>query len=161
MNITFYEIDRNGFDIIGKDCFDLFFTNMNKILNIKSDQKSREEWISCISDALAKDPRKFVIIKDDETLAGFFMYYVNNGKFMMEEIQLKSEYQGQGIFRRLYKYLIGNISGAEYAEAYVNKENEKSKSLLSYLGLAKVGDEGENYLYRGSYKTLIEKIYER
>ncbi len=159
MNISFSEIDKNKFESLSLQLYNIFAENMNKILMGDFGEKERDKWIACISEGLTKSARKFLLINDADKLVGFFMYYVTDDKFMMEEIQLSEEYQGQGVFRQLYKHLINQIpSNTKHVEAYANKGNHKSRNILTYLGLSVIEKKNDMYLYRGDYATLKQQI---
>ena len=118
-------------------------------------------WCSCIAEALEKPARQLLLLQDSETLAGFFMYYVNGELWMMEEIQFASAYQGSGLFRALYAHLMESLpNSVEYVEAYANKQNQKSIGILEHLGLAVTGENhnGNCYHFRGRYRDLREKL---
>ena len=121
-------------------------------------------WLSCVSPALEKEPRKILLIYDGEILAGFFQYFVNNGLFMMEEIQFRNAYKGAGAFSELYAYLTGIIpEDTELVEAYANKSNHKSIEILRHLGLEIIGENknGKSYHFRGRYENILRKYGEK
>lgn len=144
--------------------FDILYGNMSVIAPTgDSYQEDRDSWIPCMLEALQKPQRKMLTIHAGDELAGFFLYYVNNGLFMMEEIQLKPEYHGSGVFHQLYRYLFTVIpEDTEWVEAYANRENRKSQGILGHLGLNCIGENknGHMYHYRGSYQTLRERFGE-
>ena len=87
--------------------FAILHENMNAIAPTGNGYEEDEAlWCTCIEEALSKDPRKLLMIYDGETLAGFFMYYVNGDLWMMEEIQFAPAYRGSGLFRRLFAHLL-------------------------------------------------------
>ena len=123
-------------------------------------ETSLSYWLDCIKPALAKEARQILLLTDHEKIAGFFMYYVNNGVFMMEEIQFCEEYKGSGLFAELYQYLITVIPPeTEFVEAYANKNNSKSMAVLDHLGLNIIGENknGISWHYRGRYENLLRR----
>ena len=81
---------------------------------------------------------------------------------MMEEIQFKPEYQGKGIFRKLYGFVLKNIrNDLEFVEAYASVYNQKSIGILENFGLSNEGlnKNGRSYHFKGSFNNLI-KWYE-
>ncbi len=138
-------------DVLLPKLYDIMFDNMG-LLNGKKD-----DWCSVISEALTKEPRKLLLIYKEERLAGFFMYYVNQNRFMMEEIQFVKEVQGSGVFRRLYEFLSDIVpSDTKDVEAYARKTNMKSQGILGHLGLSPISDDGTLLRYKGSCQTLFE-----
>lgn len=111
---------------------------------------------------MKRDERQIVLIEDTEDIIGFFQYYTNADTFVMEEIQLESEYQGKNIFRKIFGYLIENIcENIKFVEAFANITNHKSIGILEKLGLSKIGmnKNGRCYHFKGYYNDLI-KWYE-
>ena len=121
-----------------------------------------EEWRSNIYPAMQKEPRQIVLMYVDRSLAGYFQYYVNaaTNSLMMEEIQIKKEFQKSGLFAAFYQWLVKTLpQDILYVEAYANKSNEKSQSILKHLGLAESGENksGSCFYFKGSYGALLKK----
>lgn len=77
----------------------------------------------------------------------------------MEEIQLKPECHGKGIFRKLYGFILPKIDNSiEFVDAFANIQNEKSIAILEHLGLENVGlnKNGRSYHFKGQFKKLKE-----
>ena len=81
---------------------------------------------------------------------------------MMEEIQFIPEYQGKGIFRELYGFVLNNIrNDLAFVEAYASINNQKSIGILEKFGLSNMGfnKNGRSYHFKGKFSDLI-KWYE-
>lgn len=116
-------------------------------------------WFEGVSNGLIRSERQIVLIKYADCIIGLFQYYTNSDTFMMEEIQIKPEYQGKNIFRELYGFLIQNIrEDIKFVEAYANITNHKSIGVLEKLGLAKIGmsKNGRCFHFKGNYSDLIK-----
>lgn len=158
-NLSFDFLDKSDFYIVAGELFEILATNMEIIAPTGN---TREEdcncWYEGVSDGLRRDERQIVLIKDADSIIGFFQYYTNADTFMMEEIQLKPEYHGKNIFRKLYGFLIENIGeNIKFVEAYANITNYKSIGILGKLGLSKIGisKNGRCYHFKGKYGDLI------
>ena len=107
---------------------------------------------------MRKAPRQIVLMYDEGALAGYFQYYVNDGVFMMEEIQISREHRESGLFRKLYTWLMGELpDGITTVRAYSHKLNQRSQAILHHLGLSECGEQGDLLEYRGEYAVLREK----
>ena len=159
---SFVPIDREKLPTILPSLFAILHGNMNVIAPTGNSYTEDEAlWCSCIAEAMKKPARRLIRITDGDILAGFFMYYVNGNLWMMEEIQFAPAYQGSGLFRLLYAYLLATLPPAiEVVEAYANKKNQKSIGILEHLGLAVMGENhnGNCYHFRGRYRDLREKL---
>lgn len=158
------------FEFLNKN---LFSTYANKIFNILADNmsviaptgNSRDDdfksWYCAVNDGLKKDNRRIILILESgtEDIIGFFQYYTNVNTFMMEEIQICTEFCGKdNIFRDLYGFVLNNISDdLLYVEAYANKLNHKSMGILGKLGLKIIGENknGTSFHFKGKFDDLV------
>jgi hypothetical protein len=141
--------------------FDLLYENMKEIAPTELDYElEKAHWLSCVEPALAKDPRKIVLIFAGPELAGFMQYYVNAGIFMVEEVQIRRDYQASSMITALWKFM-GQIIPAdtECIEAYADYRNLKSQRLMQKLGMEPVGRTADDqYIhFRGNYPIGIKK----
>lgn len=141
--------------------FDLLYENMKEIAPSELDYESEKaQWLSCVTPALAKDPRKIVLIFAGTELAGFMQYYVNAGVFMVEEIQIRRDYRASSVIMALWKF-VGQIVPAdtECIEAYADYRNLKSQRLMQKLGMEPVGRTADDqYIhFRGKYPIEITR----
>lgn len=158
--ITFEFLDKTDFSQKSKEIFDILADNMTVIAPTGN---TREEdfdcWSDSVSEGLERTERKIVLIKRYNELIGFFQYFTNEDTFRMEEIQLKPEYHGKGIFRKLYGFILPKIDDSiEFVDAFANIQNEKSIAILEHLGLKNVGlnKNGRSYHFKGQLKNLKE-----
>lgn len=161
--VSFEFLNNPHFSTVATEIFDILADNMEKIAPTGN---TRDEdyryWFDGVSNGLMRDERQIVLIKDSGSIIGFFQYYTNADTFMMEEIQIKPEYQGKNIFRKLYGFLIENISkDILFVEAYANIANHKSIGILEKFGLSKIGTNknGRCLHFKGKYSDLL-KWYE-
>ena len=142
--------------------FDILYNNMSKIAPPGGAyEDDYNEWYNAVFPAFVnKEPRKIILIRDGGELIGFFQYYVNNTTFMMEEIQFLPEYQGKGVFQKLYAHLAEIVPGdVPFVEAYAHKNNSKSRGILKHLGLQAVEDDNgdDTYHFRGDCQAMLDR----
>ena len=161
--ISFEYLNKSDFSAFARQIFDILADNMTMIAPTGN---SREEdfvlWSDAVSDGLQREERQMILIKDNETIVGFFQYYTNADTFMMEEIQFRPEYQGKGLFRELYGFVLKNVrNDLEFVEAYASINNKKSIGILEKFGLSNIGlnKNGRSYHFEGRFVDLI-KWYE-
>lgn len=159
--ISFSYLDKSDFLTVAQQIFDILADNMTVIAPTGN---TREEdfamWYGAVSNALKKEERQIILIKENENLIGFFQYCINTDTFKMEEIQFKPEHQGKGIFRELYGFILKNIkTDLEFVEAYASIHNQKSMGILEKLGLAKTGlnANGRSYRFVGRFAGLVKR----
>lgn len=158
--ICFEYLNKPDFSGVADDIFNILADNMTVIAptgNTREDDYNC--WYGCVTDGLSRDERRIILIKANDSIIGFFQYYINEDTFMMEEIQLKPEYQSKNIFRELYGFLIPNImENIKFVEAYANITNHKSIGILGKLGLTKIGmnKNGRCFHFKGNYSDLVK-----
>lgn len=162
--LTTYEFkyaDRQNIEEILPCLFDILYSNMSTIAPTGNTyENDLEEWLSNIIPAMQKEPRQIVLMFVDNKLIGYFQYYIFSDSLMMEEIQIRKDYQGTGLFHLFYSWLIKKLpKNIKYVEAYSNKSNHKSQGILEYLGLIKSGENknGNFFYYKGDYAILLQK----
>ena len=159
MRIEF--LNKAEADAVLPKLFDILYSNMSVIAPTgNSYEEDFSFWLSCVKPSLQKDPRQILLIYDKDEIVGFFQYFVNNGLFMMEEIQFIDKYKKTGIFRELYSHLTEIIPrDTEFVEAYADKRNKKSIEVLTHLGLEIIGENKNkvSYHFRGRYENILRR----
>ena len=156
--IEFIELNKSEKSSFLPLLFDIFYNNTAELApSEKSYDSQRDEWLSEVSPALDKEPRKVILCYYDGELAGFLMYYTRGELLMVEELQLKKKFQRTRAFYMLCKYFI-SVLPREIAtvEAYALKNNFNSQGIMQYLGMEFVSHESEFPLVhlRGSAEKI-------
>ncbi len=142
--------------------FDIFYNNTVELApSEKSYELQRDEWLSEVSPALEKEPRKVILCYSESELAGFLMYYTRGELLMIEELQLKKKFQRTRMFYLLCKHLMSILSSdISIVEAYALKNNLNSQGIMQYLGMDFVPHEiGLPLVYlRGSAQKIKERF---
>lgn len=153
-------LNKLDFPSVCRFLFNILADNMS---DIAPTGNTREEdyicWFNAVSNGLQRDERQIILIKDKDVIVGFFQYYTNEEKFMMEEIQFKPEYQGKGILRKLYGFVLGRIRmDIRFVEAYASTSNKKSIDILERFGMQNIGlnKNGRSYHFKGRLTDLKE-----
>ena len=162
MDLNFVFLDKNKKDVFLPRVFSILHSNMSVIAPTGNSYVDDERiFLENVAPALDKAPRQIVLFFADDELVGYFQYYVNGGIFMMEEIQLVQKHQGSGVVRDFYRWLLPLLpNGITYVEAYSNKKNTKSQSILRHLGLEVVAENNNNYHFRGEFMKLYLHYFE-
>ena len=123
--------------------FDLLYENMLPIApSGLSYEEEKRQWMSEAVPAMAKAPRQIVLMYDGDTLAGYLQYYINEGLFMVEELQLRKDCRSTSLFAALWKFMSRIIPKATHTiEAYADPRNQVSRCLMEKLGMKQVEDD--------------------
>lgn len=159
MNFTFEFLDRSRAEETLPTLFDILYANEKALFPGAGYEAEKQSYLARVLPALQKEPRRIVLMRERGRLAGFFQYYVNRDRFMMEEIQFLPEYFGTGLFRALFSHLTCLLpEDVPYAEAFARPENERSQGILRHLGLVPTGEGSPEFThFRGSYRILRER----
>lgn len=138
--------------------FELYYENMSKIARSGLTYgEEREEWLENVSPALDKDPRQVLLALDGENLAGYVMFYTRDELLMVEEVQIRKEYQGGLLFLRMCRKLLGDLPDTiRRVEAFAHRGNGRSRSLMERLGMYAVEEEADSPFVhlRGDARTV-------
>ena len=123
--------------------FALLYENMHTTApSSLSFDEERALWLSQVSPALDKAPRQIILCLADGELVWFLQYYTREKMLMVEEMQLRKPWQRTLLFRRLCKFLAGNLPpDIAYVEAYAERRNLYSQALMQKLGMAATADD--------------------
>lgn len=161
MCFRFKQMQNEDIAVFINEMFEILASNMNVIAPTgNSYDADFKIWSEYVVPVWREGKRRVILIFCEDTLCGFFQYFVNDTTFRMEEIQFKKEYQGCGLFAELYHYLTTVIpTRTRYVEAFARKENLKSQGILEHLGLSVVGESknGKSLYFQGEYKTVFER----
>ena len=134
--------------------FDLLYENMAEIApSGLSYEAEKHQFLSNVRPAMEKAPRQIVLMYDGDALAGYLQYYINNGLFMVEEIQLRKDCRSTSLFASLWKFMSRIIpEDTRFIEAYADPRNHVSRHLMEKLGMEPVKDSPYPHLlhFRGS-----------
>ena len=156
--IEFIELNKSEKSSFSPLLFDIFYNNTIELApSEKSYELQRDEWLSEVSPALDKEPRKVMLCYCEDELAGFLMYYTRGELLMIEELQLKKKFQRTRAFYMLCKHFISVLPREiTTVEAYALKNNFNSQGIMQYLGMEFVPHESEFPLVhlRGSAEKI-------
>ena len=104
-------------------------------------------WLSEVGSALEKENRQLLLLKKEERILGFFMYYLRGECLVAEELQIVKASQRTGLYFALCRYLVRNFEQIKQIEAFAEKENLYSQKLMEKLGMRKTEEEGFFHFY--------------
>lgn len=163
--ITCQYLDKNEVRRFLPQLFSILHGNMSVIAPTGNTyEQDYALWSDAVAPAMQKENRHIVLIFNDDTLIGYLQYYTNETTFMIEEAQIRSAFQDRGVIRSAFGFVAGFIpSDVRYAEAYANKKNTKSQTILEHHGFARIGENknGNSYHYRADCQAFLCRIREK
>lgn len=140
--------------------FDVMYENMKEIAPFAEGYEAEKlQWVSCITEAMQKEPRKILLLYRKTELVGFCMYYINGGKLMVEEMQIRNAYQRTSIAAELFRFLKRNLMpDTEFVEAFADQRNTHSRKLMEKHGINPIGEtpDGVFVHYRGKVSCIFQ-----
>ncbi len=163
--ILFRYLNRNEVQRFLPQLFSLLHGNMSVIAPTGNTyEQDYALWSTAVGPAMQKENRRIVLIFDDDSLIGYLQYYTNETTFMIEEAQIKQPHQNRAVLRSAFAYICDYIPpNVLYAEAYANKKNTKSQTILEHHGFARIGENknGNSYHYRTDCQAFLCRIREK
>lgn len=140
-----YKNKINGNDY--NQVFDIMFYFYGKSVT----KESFDKWLENMSNI--KD-YYFLLCYKENILVGFINYMYTKEGLMLSEVQVRREYQNNGILILMLNYMISNcdIDKFDYVFGTINKSNLRSQSVFKHLGFKLVKDN----LYKISRDDLIK-----
>ena len=139
--------------------FQILSVNMTRIAPTENTpEQDYQIWMAAILPLLECQERQILLIKQTDSIIGYFQFFTEATVFKMEEIQIMQAYWGSGAFRDLYRYLAQHIPHhIRWVEAYANKHNKKSQEILRHLGLEVIGDSknGNSFHFRSDCQQIL------
>ena len=128
--------------------FDILYENMRNIVPTGTYDGEKTAFLAQVGPALEKEPRRIILMYAGNELAGYFQYYVNDGRFMVEEIQIAPEYQCTNLLLALFRFLGGALpEGIETVAAYAHEQNVRSRAIMERLGMKQTGENEDDFCY--------------
>ena len=162
--IDFKYMDKYKFEEILPQMFEILYSNMSVFAPTNNSYESDFQiWVSHITSALHETNRETILLYIDFKFVGYFRYSLNSStqSFLMEDIQIKSEFQGTGIFSSCLKWLVNQLpKNILSVEAYVDKRNNRSRAIMEHLGLKCMGENknGISLYLAGDYSDFYNKF---
>lgn len=160
--MTFCYLDKSEKDSLLPELFALFYDNMHDIAPISgSFQQEQDSWIAELSPALDKAPRQVVLCLADGKLAGYVQYYIRGSMLMVEELQVRKEYQRTCLFYRFCKYLLSVLPrDLQTVEAYAHQGNHASIRMMQRLGMC-ICEENPTFVHLRGPAEAIYRFFRR
>ncbi len=153
--ITFCAFDPARAEELLPWMFDILSANMNKIAPTgEGDEADRRKWMSYMASEI--DARRIILMYAGGELAGYFQYSFDGKAVLVEEIEIKPEYQRTMLFYHFLKYVKSILpEDTEYVEGYINDSNVNSQRIARKLGMSPQGEKlnGHTQFYRGKIKS--------
>ena len=94
--------------------------------------------------------------------AGFIQYYTRGDMLMVEEVQLRRDYQRSLLLRRMIGCLVRILPPEiRWVEAYADRRNLRSRALMEKLGMVYLPGEEAPYVHLRGSAGEIRRAFRR
>ena len=142
--------------------FEILYTNMTAIAPSDAGyQEDMEMWLSYIQPALEQGKVQVLLMFAGVELAGYFQYSFRGEMMLVDEVEIKPEYQRTMLFYRGCQFLLANVpAGIQFLQSYVNKNNFNSLSIHRKLGMEIIGENksGRSWRMRGDMAAISKRF---
>lgn len=160
--VDFCFLNKAEKDIWLPRLFDLLHENMREIAPTGlAYEQEKAQFLANVSPALDRAPRQILMGFVDGELACYVQYYTRGGLLMVEEIQIRKADRGTLLFLRLCRKLAAQLPGdIHWVEAYADRRNRHSLSIMEKLGMVPVPENGASpYVHlRGDAELLKSRF---
>lgn len=96
-----------------------------------------------------------ICFEERDLLIGYLSYSVINDELWISEIQIREEYQGKGVLRKLIEKFVSmpELNDYDYIKIHINKRNIYSQKVFEHIGFKKIG---ESTIYKIDTENLIK-----
>lgn len=163
MKYRFAYLDKQFAEHILPVLFEILHSNMQAVApTINTYEADFRIWYDNVFPALHQSARQMVLMYHDDKIVGYFQFYTQYKTFMMEEIQIIPAFQGTGLFRLFFLWMLEQLpKDIQQVEAYSHKNNLRSQRILEHFGLKKAdrNQSDDFYFYRGSYRDFLNGFF--
>ena len=104
--IRFELMDKRRMEELLPQLFNILYNNMNVIAPTGSSyEEDKSIWLPAVTRGMEKAPRQIILMYVGANLAGYFQYYINEGRFMVEEIQLLPQYESTTLLYSFIRFM--------------------------------------------------------
>ena len=154
-------LDKSEKDNLLPELFDLYYNNMSQIAPSELCHEAEQiQWLAAVSPALEKAPRQILLCRNGNDILGYIQYYTRDDLLMIEELQLRGDYQRSTVFISMVRALIRLLpEGLRHVEAYADIRNHRSIQLMQRLGMELVPEpESSPFVH---FRGVAEKVREK
>ncbi len=160
MNPTFTYADKQSMSEWLPRAFKILWDNMNRILPTGNDYATDEKfYMTHAAPAISAPDKRVILIHDGDLLVGYLQYTLRDKVLFLEDLQLQDAYQGKGILRLLFRWLIAQLPNhLEWVELLCAKDNARAMAIYEHWGMKIIGTNknGLSYHYQMAYQAFAE-----
>ena len=149
------ELSDNQFTKMYEILINNLFKTYPEFLDDKDKHDNKDNYNNLFNSIKTSEQYNVICLEETDLLIGYLSYSVINGELWISEIQIRDDYHGKGILRKLIGKFVSmpELNSYEYIKIHINMRNIHSQEVFGYIGFEKIG---ESTIYKIDTDNLIK-----
>lgn len=149
------ELSDNQFSKMYEILINNLFKTYPEFLDDKDKHDNKDNYNNLFNSIKTSEQYNVICLEETDLLIGYLSYSVINGELWISEIQIRDDYQGKGVLRKLIGKFVSmpKLNSYEYIKIHINKTNIHSQEVFGHIGFKKIG---ESTIYKIDTDNLIK-----
>ena len=149
------ELSDNQFAKMYEILINNLFKTYPEFLDDKDKHDNKDNYNNLFNSIKTSEQYNVICLEETDLLIGYLSYSVINGELWISEIQIRDDYHGKGILRKLIGKFVSmpELNSYEYIKIHINMRNIHSQEVFGYIGFEKIG---ESTIYKIDTDNLIK-----
>ena len=149
------ELSDNQFAKMYEILINNLFKTYPEFLDDKDKYDNKDNYNNLFNSIKTSEQYNVICLEETDLLIGYLSYSVINDELWISEIQIRDDYQGKGVLRKLIGKFVSmpKLNSYEYIKIHINKRNIHSQEVFGHIGFEKIG---ESTIYKIDTDNLIK-----
>lgn len=149
------ELSDNQFAKMYEILINNLFKTYPEFLDNKDKYDNKDNYNNLFNSIKTSELYNVICLEESDLLIGYLSYSVINDELWISEIQIRKEYQGKGVLRKLIRKFVSmpELKNYDYIKIHINKRNIHSQKVFEHIGFEKIG---ESTIYKIYTDNLIK-----
>ena len=119
------ELSDNQFAKMYEILINNLFKTYPEFLDDKDKHDNKDNYNNLFNSIKTSEQYNVICLEETDLLIGYLSYSVINGELWISEIQIREEYQGKGVLRKLIRKFVSmpELKNYDYIKIHINKRN--------------------------------------
>ena len=149
------ELSDNQFIKMYEILINNLFKTYPEFLDDKDKHDNKDNYNNLFNSIKTSEQYNVICLEETDLLIGYLSYSVINDELWISEIQIRDDYHGKGVLRKLIGKFVSmpELNSYEYIKIHINKRNTHSQEVFGHIGFEKIG---ESTIYKIDTDNLIK-----
>ena len=149
------ELSDNQFSKMYEILINNLFKTYPEFLDDKDKYDNKDNYNNLFNSIKTSEQYNVICLEERDLVIGYLSYSLINDELWISEIQIRDDYHGKGILRKLIGKFVSmpELNSYEYIKIHINMRNIHSQEVFGYIGFEKIG---ESTIYKIDTDNLIK-----